>query len=248
MALAERGQRSLVAVFRSSHENGVAEPFVVERPIGPKGTLAWTRLAGGGLHGRSSLEPMGDSLRPEAVEPRLRGRFGRPYLYFPVCASTQYAFEADAPEGAVAATDHQTEGRGRLGRRWEDVPGTSLLCSLVLRPAVRPDRLPELTVLAAEACAEAIADVTGLRPALKLPNDVLLADRKVAGILGEAQEGRVVLGIGVNANQEPGELPADVRLPATSLRVESGMPVDRAGLLAVLLERLEASYDRWLEA
>jgi BirA family biotin operon repressor/biotin-[acetyl-CoA-carboxylase] ligase len=191
---------------------------------------------------------MGDSLRPEAVEPRLRGRFGRPYLYLVECPSTQRVFEAGAPEGAVAATDHQTEGRGRLGRRWEEVPGTSLLCSLVLRPAVRPDRLPELTVLAAEACAEAISDVTGLRPELKLPNDVLLAGRKVAGILGEAQEGRVVLGIGVNANQEAGELPADVRLPATSLRVESGTPIDRAELLASLLERVEARYGRWLDA
>ena len=98
------------------------------------------------------------------------------------------------------AADEQTAGRGRLGRRWLAPAGTSLLCSLQLRPAVASERLPELTGVAARACAEAIAALTGLEPELKFPNDVLVGGRKVAGILAEAREERVVLGIGVNVN------------------------------------------------
>jgi BirA family biotin operon repressor/biotin-[acetyl-CoA-carboxylase] ligase len=103
-----------------------------------------------------------------------------------------------------------------------------------------------LSVVAGEACAEAISRVTGLEPRVKLPNDVLLRERKVAGILAEARDGRVVLGIGINVNVEPAELPQDVTTPATSLLGELGRPVDRAELLVTLLESLEQHYDRWL--
>jgi len=189
---------------------------------------------------------MEDSLRPEDVVPRLRGGFGREYRYVPECPSTQRLADADAPEGSVFATDHQTDGRGRMGRRWDDAPGTSLLVSVVLRPDVEPARLPDLSVVAARACAEAIAAETGLDAHVKFPNDVLLAGRKVAGILGEASDGRVVLGIGVNVTQTAGELPADARLPPTSLLLETGRRVERAALLATLLERLGDGYRRWL--
>jgi BirA family transcriptional regulator, biotin operon repressor / biotin---[acetyl-CoA-carboxylase] ligase len=187
-----------------------------------------------------------DGLRPADVEPLLRGRFGRPYVYTERCASTQRLLPPDAPEGAVAVADHQTEGRGRRGRTWTDTPGTSVLASLVLRPGVPPARLPELTPVAADACRDAIAAVTGLAAVVKAPNDVLVAGRKVAGVLGEAVAGRVVLGVGVNVNQPAEELPAGTRLPATSLRVELGRPVPRAELLAELLLQLERRYDAWL--
>jgi BirA family transcriptional regulator, biotin operon repressor / biotin---[acetyl-CoA-carboxylase] ligase len=186
-------------------------------------------------------------LSAEAVVPRLRGRFGRPYLYVASCRSTQRLLAQDAPEGAVAVADEQTEGRGRLGRRWEAPPGTSLLLSLVLRPDVAPEQLPTLSPAAGRACAEAITAVTGLELAVKFPNDVLVGDRKTAGVLAEADEDRVVLGIGINVNQHADELPADARLAATSLRLELGAPVDRVELLVVLLERLEHGYRDWLE-
>src|SRR5689334_7487911 len=105
---------------------------------------------------------MDDSPTREAVMPRLRGRFGREYVYVASTASTQRLLAADAPEGAVAVADEQTEGRGRLGRRWDAPAGTSLLCSVQLRPQVETARLPELTILGAEACREAIGIVTGL--------------------------------------------------------------------------------------
>lgn len=182
------------------------------------------------------------SLRPDWVVPRLRGRFGHPYLYAEKCPSTQRMLTDEHSEGAVALTEEQTQGRGRLGRSWHSPPGVSLLFSTLLEPSVETARLPELTVVAGEAVREAIARVTGLDPKIKLPNDILIEGRKTAGILAEARDGRVVLGIGVNVN-----LPATV-LPeptATSLLVEKRAEVDRAELLVEILERLEGHYDRW---
>jgi BirA family biotin operon repressor/biotin-[acetyl-CoA-carboxylase] ligase len=189
-----------------------------------------------------------DSLSPEAVVPRLRGRFGQTYEHVGSAPSTQLLLAADAPEGALVAAEEQTEGRGRLGRRWLAPSGTSLLCSLQLRPDVPGKRLPGLTGVAARAVAETVAAVTGVEPELKFPNDVLVDGRKLAGVLAEAREGRVVLGIGINVNVRQAELPREVDTPATSLLVETGRELDRAELLVELLERLERHYDAWLSA
>jgi BirA family transcriptional regulator, biotin operon repressor / biotin---[acetyl-CoA-carboxylase] ligase len=179
----------------------------------------------------------------EAVVPLLTGRLGRPYRFVEECPSTQRLIDANAPEGATAVADHQTDGRGRLGREWVDAPGTSVLLSVCLRPPVDPVRLPELTVVAAQVVADAIAAETGLAPTLKHPNDVLVEGRKVAGVLAEASEGRVVLGVGVNVLQV--ELPADVRVPASSLLLETGIEHDRARLVAAILNRLGPAIDGW---
>ena len=191
---------------------------------------------------------MSDRLTPEAVEPRLRGRFGRPYRYVETCPSTQRLVRPSDPEGTLAVAEEQTEGRGRLGRRWLAPRGTSLLCSLLLRPRVPPARLPELSLVAGAACADAIGSVAALATTIKFPNDVLVRGQKVAGILAEAKGGHVVLGIGINVNVPHGELPADVATPATSILAETGRRLDRADLLVVLLERLEERYDAWAEA
>jgi BirA family transcriptional regulator, biotin operon repressor / biotin---[acetyl-CoA-carboxylase] ligase len=187
-----------------------------------------------------------DSLAPRAVQPLLAGRFGHVYRYEELCTSTQRLLHDDDPEGAVAVAEEQTEGRGRLGRTWHAPARTSVLVSVLLRPEIEPSRLPELSLVAGGAVAEAIADVTGIDPAIKFPNDVLVGGRKVAGILAESSEGRVVLGVGVNANQTADELPGDAQTQPTSLRVELGEPVDRAALLAAILLRLERAYDRWV--
>jgi BirA family transcriptional regulator, biotin operon repressor / biotin---[acetyl-CoA-carboxylase] ligase len=144
-------------------------------------------------------------------------------------------------------TEEQTAGRGRLGRRWHATPRTSVLVSVNLRPDVPTRRLPELSLVAGAAVAEAIVAATGIRPDVKFPNDVLIGGRKVAGILAEARDGRVVLGIGINVNLDPAELPSGLETPATSLLVETGGVVDRAKLLALVLEQLEAGYDAWLD-
>lgn len=188
---------------------------------------------------------MADSLAPDAVRPLLRGRFGKVYRYAEVTPSTQRMLAEDSAEGAVAVAEEQTEGRGRLGRRWEAAAGSSILVSVLLVPPVEPPRLPELSLVAGGAVAQAIAEVTGIEPAIKFPNDLLIGMRKVAGILAESSEGRVVLGIGVNVNQTAQELPADTLTPPTSLRVVLGEPLDRARLLAAILLHLERDYDAW---
>src|ERR687895_1741809 len=188
------------------------------------------------------------SLAPGDVVPRLRGRFGQPYVYAEVCSSTQRLLGPEHAEGAVAVADEQTEGRGRLGRRWYAPAGTSILCSVLLRPAVPQDRLPELSPLAARACADAISDVTAVAATVKEPNDVLIAGRKVAGILGEAREGFVVLGVGINVNVPFEDLPQATDTPATSLLEETGASAERAPLLAALLVRLEQTYDAWVQS
>jgi BirA family biotin operon repressor/biotin-[acetyl-CoA-carboxylase] ligase len=184
------------------------------------------------------------SLEPAVVEPLLAGRFGRPYRYEPSCESTQLLLDETAAEGAVAVCDDQTSGRGRLGRAWQAPAGTSILCSIVLRPP--PERrLPELSLVAGMAVADAVESALGLAAQIKWPNDVMVNRRKVAGVLAEARDGAVVLGIGINVNQTRKQLPADSRSPAASLRTIDGIERDRAPLLATLLERLEARYDAW---
>jgi BirA family transcriptional regulator, biotin operon repressor / biotin---[acetyl-CoA-carboxylase] ligase len=123
-----------------------------------------------------------------------------------------------------------------------------VLVSINLRPKVRTPLLPELSVVAGLAAADAIAAVAGVRPEVRFPNDLLIGGRKVAGILAEARDERVVLGIGINVNVSEDELPMNVDKPATSLLVETGRPIDRARLLSALLEQLEARYDKWAEA
>jgi BirA family transcriptional regulator, biotin operon repressor / biotin---[acetyl-CoA-carboxylase] ligase len=186
-----------------------------------------------------------DSLEPGAVQPLLRGRFGRDYRYAERTASTQRLLEA-AAEGAVAVAEEQTEGRGRLGRSWHARPGTSVLVSVLLEPEVASERLPELTLVAGEACADGITALTGLVTAIKPPNDVLVDGRKVAGILAEARDGRVVLGIGINVNVAPEDLPTETETPAGSLSLAAGRELSRGALLAEVLLRLEQRYDAWV--
>jgi BirA family biotin operon repressor/biotin-[acetyl-CoA-carboxylase] ligase len=187
-----------------------------------------------------------DSLALDAVRPLLAGRFGHVYRYELLCPSTQRLLRPDDPEGAVAVAEEQSEGRGRLGRTWHAPAGTSVLVSVLLRPDVDPPRLPELSLVAGGAVAQAIAEVTGLEPAIRFPNDVLLRGKKVAGILAESSDGRVVLGIGVNANQTEDQLPSDAQTAPTSLRLELGEPVDRSALLAAILWQVERAYDAWI--
>jgi len=184
-------------------------------------------------------------LTPETVLPLLRGRLGTPYRFVASCPSTQRLLGEDEPEGATVAADEQTAGRGRLGRTWEAPAGRAILCSIVLRPRVPMPLWPELSLVAGEAVAAALRVETGVNASLRYPNDVVVAGRKLVGVLPEAASGRVVLGIGVNVNQTADELPRDTPKPPTSLRLEVGRELERAPLLAAILLELERGYDAW---
>jgi BirA family biotin operon repressor/biotin-[acetyl-CoA-carboxylase] ligase len=155
--------------------------------------------------------------------------------------------------GTVLVADHQTAGRGRLGRRWEAPEGSSLLVSILL-PAdlghlggdAQPQRLTQAVALAAAAACE---EVAGVRPELKWPNDLLVGDRKLAGILAETlvvrgQVSAVVVGLGLNVTW-PDVLPAELAGLATALNHEAGTDVDRRAVLDSLLAHLAGT--RWAE-
>jgi BirA family biotin operon repressor/biotin-[acetyl-CoA-carboxylase] ligase len=164
-------------------------------------------------------------LAAAVVLPALRGGFGREYHYAREAPTTQRMFPENAVHGAVALTEHQSEGRGRLGREWAD---SGLMFSVLLHPPPPVAAWPELTLIAARAVADAI----GPEAEIKHPNDVLVGGRKVAGILAEAS-GRVVLGIGINVG-------------GSSWPGAGWVERDRLELLVDVLERLEAGYEDWL--
>lgn len=143
-----------------------------------------------------------------------------------------------APDGSVVVADFQTAGRGRRGRSWQAAPGSALLLSLVLRPRLLPDALPALSLATAVAVAEAIRATAGADARLKWPNDVLVGERKVAGILLEARhEPDVVVVAGIGINLRPDAIPPALAARATCL----GAGVDREALLRAVL----AAVDRW---
>jgi BirA family transcriptional regulator, biotin operon repressor / biotin---[acetyl-CoA-carboxylase] ligase len=165
---------------------------------------------------------------------------GRPRLDVESCESTQLLVDTSLPEGALVVADHQTAGRGRLGRSWDAPPGKALLFSVLLKPP--PERnAPELSLVAGVAVADALERALGLSVQIKWPNDVMLRRTKVAGCLAEARDGAVVLGIGVNVEQTKDELPPN----AGSIRTLTGRGWDREQLLAWVLDDLGDRFTAW---
>ncbi|HYH27923.1 MAG TPA: biotin--[acetyl-CoA-carboxylase] ligase [Actinomycetota bacterium] len=161
--------------------------------------------------------------------------------------------EAGAPEWTVVATNHQTGGRGRLGRSWVSVPGKLLQFSVVLRPALPPQRISLLSYLAATEVIEASSATCGVEVRAKWPNDVVASERKLAGILPEAliEEGKVgfvILGIGINLSMGEEDFPGEIRGLATSLAMEGAPTIDDAAILQEILRGLADAYKPWSEA
>ena len=150
-------------------------------------------------------------------------------------------------EGVVVFAETQTQGRGRLGRKWFSPARKGLWFSVLLRPDLRPQAATQLTVAAAASVARAIRRITEQRPEIKWPNDVLLHGKKVAGLLTELsaeldQIKYVILGIGVNVNLEPGDFSPDLRKLATSIKMETGRSFRRAELAVAILQELDRDY------
>ncbi len=173
---------------------------------------------------------------------------GQRVLYYPSTSSTQdrvrEAAKDGAPEGTIAIADEQTAGRGRLRRRWVTPPASSIAVSILLRP--RPEELPRLSMVAALAVVEAVEEVAGVKPALKWPNDIMVAGKKLGGILIESEVGHeglpsAIVGIGINVNMDLSAFP-EIAATATSLSMALGRPVSRLALLQALLRHLEGYY------
>jgi BirA family biotin operon repressor/biotin-[acetyl-CoA-carboxylase] ligase len=178
---------------------------------------------------------------------------GRDIRVFEETTSTNDVIEKLArdgvKEGVVVFAESQTKGRGRLGRKWMSPTHKGLWFSVLLRPELSPQETTQLTVASATALRRAIKNVTGLVAEIKWPNDLLIGGRKVVGILTEmsAEVDRVrhvTLGIGVDVNQDASDFPPELRKTATSLKVETGEEISRAGLATEILRELDFDYAR----
>jgi BirA family biotin operon repressor/biotin-[acetyl-CoA-carboxylase] ligase len=193
-----------------------------------------------------------DGLTAEGIRAGLdTASFGRNLLYLPETRSTndeaRRLAKGGAPEGTLVIADYQTAGRGRLDRRWDAPPGSSLLMSLLFRPALAPHQVQRLTMICSLAVADAVESETRLRVGLKWPNDVVVGGAKVGGILTEtgligSQVDYAVVGIGLNVDLEPSRLPRLLLMPATSLSHLLGRRVARLPLLWGFLRALEGRY------
>jgi len=194
------------------------------------------------------LEDSPDKLFPEEIQYGLETQFmGKKIHYYNSVDSTMdVAFRLGLdgePEGSVVCAEEQAKGKGRLGRVWTSSKSKGIYMSIILRPNIFPTDAAKLTLLSAVAVCEAIRNVIDLQVSIKWPNDVLLGDKKIAGILTElnAETERVrfiVIGIGINVNTPVSVLPEN----ATSLKKELGKKISRVVLVQEVLQCLEKWY------
>jgi len=160
--------------------------------------------------------------------------------------------EEDAAEGTVVLADRQSAGKGRLGRRWESPSAVNMYCSILLRPTLPVQQAPQLTFLSAVAVAETLNQLYQLPAKVKWPNDVLVAGKKIAGLLNEMnaeteQVHFVILGVGVNLNMTAEQFPQTLNYPATSVLLETGEKTDRTTFVREFLRRLDSYYGEFLQ-
>ena len=186
-------------------------------------------------------------------------KIGNKVLYFDSLDSTnnyakKIALEG-AEEGLTIVAGSQSEGRGRLGRKWDSPSGGGIYLSIILRPPLPPEGVQSITLAAAVAVARAIEGITGIKPGIKWPNDVLLDGRKVCGILTEMNSEMervnfIVLGIGINYNRQQHEFPGELAGKATSLSAYAGerdMELKESGrlnMLRAVLQELDKVYSK----
>jgi BirA family biotin operon repressor/biotin-[acetyl-CoA-carboxylase] ligase len=150
-----------------------------------------------------------------------------------------------APDGATVVADHQTAGRGRLGRTWHSPPGINLYLSQIHRgPFEKPSLLPLLGALATREAVQKHLP-SDLTAAIKWPNDILVGEYKIAGILSELSADVVIIGIGINVNMQATDFQGDLRHPATSLRMLFGNRQDRDAVLNTILDRLRHWHEQY---
>lgn len=195
-------------------------------------------------------------LDPSLLKRSLQTRFiGKNILAFNKLASTNKLAKRLAKkgtaEGSLVIAEQQTRGKGRLSRQWYSPPKLGLWFSIVLYPKNNYEYLGLTSLLASVSVAEAVEELTALKPTLKWPNDVLVNGKKLAGILLETEFSHneltfLILGVGINVNQTITDFPIQLRSQATSLHIESGILIERTALLAQILKNLEENYTHFV--
>ena len=158
--------------------------------------------------------------------------------------------EKEAAEGTIITAEKQTLGKGRLGRSWYSPEKMGIYVSIILRPKFTPDKAPGLSIMSALAVAETLNEYAPKKIQIKWPNDVLINNRKVSGVLTElsAEKNKinyVIVGIGINVKQSENDFPSNLRATATSLQRETGKEISRVELLKLLLVNFEKEYLRY---
>ena len=158
----------------------------------------------------------------------------------------------DEPEGTIIIAEEQRSGKGRMDRTWHSPKYTGIWMSLILRPNIPLTKAPQLTLLTAVAIVQAMEEETGLQPEIKWPNDVLLNGKKVTGILTELQAEAdrihsIIIGIGINVNQKKEDFPSELQEKASSLFIEKGEVISRAGLIKSFFKHFEKLYLLYLD-
>lgn len=182
-------------------------------------------------------------------------KLGQHIHYFDRVESTQKVANDLANNGAVEGTivvaDEQTMGRGRLARQWHSPKYTGIWMSLILKPNLPIHKAPQLTLLTAVAVVQAISEVAGISAEIKWPNDILVSGKKATGILTEMQAEAdgihsIVIGIGINVNQDAEDFSEDIREIATSLSIESGKKHQREEMICSVLDKIEKLYNVYI--
>lgn len=199
------------------------------------------------------LIDQGDRLIPLAIEQHLQTKqLGRKILHLEETETTQRIAheqaQQGAPEGTLIVCDYQTNGRGQLGRTWHETRGAGIAMSLILRPEAPLHQAGQLTLIAGIALAKVLRTLQ-VPVTIKWPNDLLIANRKVAGILTEMQTeadriNSVIIGIGINVQHK--DFPEVLVDRATSLKQATGQSFARAEIVALFLNEFEHMYQRWL--
>ncbi len=186
----------------------------------------------------------------DVIKSGITGDIGRELFYYDVVGSTNaVALEiaGGAAEGSVIISDGQTRGRGRLGRSWVSPPGVNIYLSILLCPRIKPEQVTLITIMSAVACARAVKKTTGLAISVKWPNDLMVSERKLGGILSEIKISgndivHAVVGAGINVNMEAGDFPDEIRAIATSVKNETGRSVPREPIVSAILNETARWY------
>jgi BirA family biotin operon repressor/biotin-[acetyl-CoA-carboxylase] ligase len=203
-------------------------------------------------HAGYRLAEIPDLLMPQLIRrgshATLLGRKIRHFYQLESTSDTAMALALQGePEGTVVIAEEQTRGRGRMGRNWFSEKGSGIYLSILLRPALRPRSAPLLSLMTAVAMCQAIENVSGLKPDIKWPNDVLLGGKKCGGILAEMNADLdhikyAVVGVGFNINQTA--FPEELQQKATSLNLEGGRRFSRVEWVAHFLSCFENCYQK----
>ncbi|WP_067725624.1 biotin--[acetyl-CoA-carboxylase] ligase [Oceanobacillus damuensis] len=162
------------------------------------------------------------------------------------------AARENAPHGTIVVADEQTNGRGRMSRTWHSSKEKGIWLSIILRPEMPPNHASQLTLLTATVLADVLNSFEGVEPLIKWPNDILLNQKKTAGILTEMQAEQdriqyILIGIGLNINHSIEDLSEDIQMKATSLKIETGKEWSIKTIIQRLLTAFETSYDLYMK-